>query len=424
MLLPVFQQLRAQETAAVEADALKILNDAFAYYQSTPVQFTSKSEIIQEMGARRNEMVITQSITAAKGAVSVVGTSEKMPTPGVFFGDGVATVVFADEKSYVQVEGLESFKAAYESADLGYDAGSGANSLVGATPSTALFESLFVADAQGRGALLGSLKVDGEEVVAGTSGHRLSGVIKANPAGLPIEDASVPFTMVVAKGDAPILLSYTPDNSLLIAEFTKDKPQLGELKVTMNCSFSDWKTGADVEVEQLKLPDVAGFEKYTKFGDLIAAMQGGGGQDAGTLKGKPAPDFELATADGGTFKLSAEKGKSVVILDFWATWCGPCVKAMPIIDKVAREYAAKGVKLVAVNLRETEAEVKAFMEQHKLAPMVVMDRDGGTAEQYLVTGIPQTVIIGKDGNVAQVHVGLIPGLEEQLKSELDALVAP
>ena len=344
---------------AVQPDAIKLLEDAFAFYQSHPVQFTSKSEITQEIGARKNEMVISQRITAANGSIAVVGITPDAPSPTVHFEDETATVIFDQEKSYVQLSGLKSFNDAYHSPDLGFDAQMGENTLVGATPGTALFEKLIATDARGRRDLITSLKIDGEKVVSGTPGKRLVGTIKTNPVGLPIENASVPFELVIAAGNTPLLLSYQPDNTALIDAFAQSRPQLGALKVTMNCSFTDWKTGADVDVSQLKLPDISGFKKYATFDDLLVAMRNGGVGDPNELKGKPAPDFELATADGGTFKLSDEKGKNIIVLDFWATWCGPCIQAMPIIEKVTKAYAAKGVKLVAVNLRETEAEVAA-----------------------------------------------------------------
>lgn len=415
---------QAQDSAAVDSAAFKVLDDAFTFYESNPIQFQSLNAITQIMGERRNEMEIAQRVTSSPAGFTVIGTSEDFPAPLVHFSNGTATVVFEREKSYIQIEGVKDLKAAFESADLGYDASVGENSLLGATPGVSFFQKLFAAGAEGRKSLITSLKLGEEKVVSGTAGHLLSGQIKANPVGLPVENAVIPFEMVIGKGDTPVLLSYTPDNSALIEDFAKTRPQLGALQVSMDCTYTDWKTGASIDAESLKLPDLTEFKKYNTFGELVAAMQGGGaGGGATELEGKAAPDFELATSDGGKFKLSDEKGKNVVILDFWATWCGPCVKAMPVIDKVAKAFAAKGVKFVAVNLRETEADVKGFMEQHKLAPTVAMDKDGAIATQYMVSGIPQTVIVGKDGNVAKVHVGLLPDLEQQLTKELTALTA-
>jgi thiol-disulfide isomerase/thioredoxin len=142
---------------------------------------------------------------------------------------------------------------------------------------------------------------------------------------------------------------------------------------------------------------------------------------ASALVGKPAPDFELALLDGARFHLAARKGK-IVVLDFWATWCGPCLQAMPQVDRVAHEFAGRGVELVAVNLQEEPKPIRALLERLKLNPTVVLDRDGRVAEQYLASAIPQTVLIDRDGKVARVFVGSSPRLGDDLREALDSLL--
>ena len=79
-----------------------------------------------------------------------------------------------------------------------------------------------------------------------------------------------------------------------------------------------------------------------------------------SLVGKPAPDFRLDMLDGTKFNLADHK-ENVLVLDFWASWCGPCLQVMPQVDKVAREFADQGVKLVAVNLAETPEQIQAAL---------------------------------------------------------------
>jgi thiol-disulfide isomerase/thioredoxin len=149
----------------------------------------------------------------------------------------------------------------------------------------------------------------------------------------------------------------------------------------------------------------------------------GGGGASGTespLVGKPAPDFELELLDGKRFHLADAKGK-VVVLDFWATWCGPCIQAMPQVEKAAGEFDAKDVQLVAVNLQETPQQIKAMLERHQLKiPRVALDRDGGVAERYQANAIPQTVVIGRDGTIARLFVGGGPKFGDQLREAIKA----
>jgi peroxiredoxin len=136
---------------------------------------------------------------------------------------------------------------------------------------------------------------------------------------------------------------------------------------------------------------------------------------------KPAPEFELKDADGKTVRLSDYKGK-VVLLDFWATWCGPCVQAMPQVERAAGEFRDQNVRLIAVNLQETAEQVTAMLERQKLHVTVALDRDGVVAENYKAAAIPQTVIINRDGNVARLFVGGGPHLEDQLKEAIKAVL--
>lgn len=137
------------------------------------------------------------------------------------------------------------------------------------------------------------------------------------------------------------------------------------------------------------------------------------------LVGKPAPDFnlELLASGGKKFHLADHKGK-VVILDFWATWCGPCLQTMPLVEKVAHEFEAEGVQLIAVNLEESAKQITSTLERHKLQVTVAMDIDGVAATKYQATAIPQTVIIDREGNVARLFVGGGPKLADQLREAL------
>ncbi|PQO29067.1 TlpA family protein disulfide reductase [Blastopirellula marina] len=159
---------------------------------------------------------------------------------------------------------------------------------------------------------------------------------------------------------------------------------------------------------------------------LFAQDDGGGGGanpgNSSSLVGNPAPDFTLDLLDGeDKFTLSKQQG-SVVVLDFWATWCGPCIQAMPQIDGVVKEFEDQGVKLIGVNMQEDRQSIKSLLERIKLSPTVVLDIDGATAEKYQVTAIPQTVIIDRQGKVANLFVGGGPQFAGQLREALKKVV--
>jgi thiol-disulfide isomerase/thioredoxin len=148
------------------------------------------------------------------------------------------------------------------------------------------------------------------------------------------------------------------------------------------------------------------------------------GASAGTdspMVGKDAPDFQLDLLGGKKFHLADNKGK-VIVLDFWATWCGPCLQAMPQIDRATHDFADKGVQLIAVNLQETPAQITALLDRLKLNPTVALDRDGVVAARYGASAIPQTVIIDREGKVARLFIGAGPQFEAQLREALQSLM--
>ena len=133
--------------------------------------------------------------------------------------------------------------------------------------------------------------------------------------------------------------------------------------------------------------------------------------------GKPAAEFSLAVLDGKGRKVSlaAQKGK-VVVLDFWATWCGPCRRWMPIVAKLEKETEGKGVKFFAVNLREPPATVRAYVREQKVEVPVLMDADGKVGTAYGARSIPLTVVVGRDGKIVRTLLGVHP--EEDLRDAL------
>ena len=124
--------------------------------------------------------------------------------------------------------------------------------------------------------------------------------------------------------------------------------------------------------------------------------------------------------DGNTVKLADLKG-SVFILDFWATWCGPCRAAMPSLNALYEKHKAAGLKVYIVNQQEPKEKVAKFVESNKLTMTPLLDLKAIVGKKYHVNGIPTTVVIGRDGMVKQVHVGFGGNLDE-LDKEIEGLL--
>ena len=160
------------------------------------------------------------------------------------------------------------------------------------------------------------------------------------------------------------------------------------------------------------------------LGTGLVQAQAGGDASPTDLEGKAAPAVSLETLDGKDVKLADMKGK-VVLVDFWATWCSHCLKSLPHVQEMSRDkaLAAKGLVVWAVNAREAPEKVTPFMQQNKYSFTVPMDAGGDVMKSYHVTGIPTTVVIGRDGTVKKAFVGYGPDSAEQIKAAVDQALA-
>lgn len=121
---------------------------------------------------------------------------------------------------------------------------------------------------------------------------------------------------------------------------------------------------------------------------------------------KPAPDFTLKDADGKSVKLSDYRGK-VVLLNFWATWCGPCQLEIPWFIDFEQQYQSQGLEIIGVSMDdEGWPVIKPFVASHKMNYRVLLGNDSVTQLYGGIDSLPTTFLIDRQGRVAKVHVGL------------------
>ncbi|HVK89404.1 MAG TPA: redoxin domain-containing protein [Kofleriaceae bacterium] len=122
------------------------------------------------------------------------------------------------------------------------------------------------------------------------------------------------------------------------------------------------------------------------------------------LEGRPAPAFAAAQLSGPhSAKLDDLRG-NVIVLDFWATWCGPCQFTMPVLERWQSTYGPKGLRVVGVS-SEDLPDIQAFLAAHRFGYTIAHDVDARISQAYLVTGVPTLVVIDRTGVVRLVHLG-------------------
>ena len=136
--------------------------------------------------------------------------------------------------------------------------------------------------------------------------------------------------------------------------------------------------------------------------------------------GDRARDFEEKTLRGDTLKLSQLRGK-VVLVDFWASWCEPCKKELPVLAKLAPRLKEKGVEIVAINIDEKKANAEAFMKEHGLNLTVVYDKDHKIVGQWEPPKMPTSFVVDRSGVIRAINAGFDSGDESKLEKQLTAI---
>lgn len=134
-----------------------------------------------------------------------------------------------------------------------------------------------------------------------------------------------------------------------------------------------------------------------------------------------APDFTLRTIDGQNLRLQEQRGQ-VVLVNFWATWCGPCRQEMPHLNRLYEKYRASGFQLLGVNVDEDPRSAAALATKLGVKFPVLPDGDKKVSKLYDLSAMPQTVLIDRDGRVRYLHRGYKEGYENTYDQQIRELL--
>jgi peroxiredoxin len=249
--------------------------------------------------------------------------------------------------------------------------------------------------------------------------------IAKSPADITIDGKAYP-ALLLTNDHETLTLALDPQTSLVrratfdIAKAMKKRGAQDVAKAVLTMDYGTTTPGVETKAEQFAWAPPPGARD-------VATVQtpGEGDLPALAMVGKPAPDFSLKDLNGKEVKLTDLKG-NVWVLDYWATWCPPCVAAMPSLNELAGDMKQQGVKVVAMNADEEKDLVAGFINSRKLNNLIVLlDPESKVGEQYKANELlPTTMVIGKDGTIRKVITTGGSQTEKDLKAAIqDALRA-
>jgi peroxiredoxin len=139
------------------------------------------------------------------------------------------------------------------------------------------------------------------------------------------------------------------------------------------------------------------------------------------MEGQKAPDFALKSSTGENLRLSEYRG-DVVMINFWATWCGPCRQEMPLLDELYNRYQRVGFNLLGVNIDDDSRRAMQMAEELGIDFPVLFDAAKEVSRLYEVEAMPVTVLVDREGTVRYVHHGYKPGYEDKYLDQIRSLL--
>ncbi|HIE22918.1 MAG TPA: DUF2092 domain-containing protein [Candidatus Korarchaeota archaeon] len=250
------------------------------------------------------------------------------------------------------------------------------------------------------------VKLVGEEIVEGTKMHHII-----------LYQEEMDIDLWIDAGDY-LIRKVRMDMSKIMEKQKEIMPGLADMKMILEELHSDVRIAEDI-------PDTRFIFKAPEGARETDDLFGGFGPPAepSPLVGKETEDFTLEGFEEGVLIHPMDHKGKVIMLDFWATWCGPCRKDLPVLQRIYEKYKDKEFVFIAVNAMEDREKVEEFIKKGNHTFPVALDKDGKVGELYKVEAYPTLILIGKDGKIQKVHTGYMPGLKKRLEKDLNLLLA-
>ena len=399
----------ATTPAEVTTDARKELDairDAYRSLTTLRLAGTISSDIEVGGEARKDRATFEASFSGKSEAMGKFRHASRDAAEGSTPGREDVVVGSSGQKLYVH----QPSRRFYRSADApttrptGAELGEDVNALLaGQNPSL----------------LLAVVNDAAAEVLEGATKAEKGPDIRIGESGFPALKATMPkgVEMTIAVDPATHLLRQVTTS---LAGSLREQGQPDVSRVLITVDYTTVEPGPAIADDQFAWAAPLGAKDVTNRANSRALAGAAGSPEAAVaaLEGKPAPDFTLKGMDGKDVKLSALKG-SVVLLDFWATWCGPCVESMPKLNKLYEGKKGSGLKAFAVNAKEEKEDVEAFVKETSLTIPVLLDSEGKVYEQYKLPGLPVTMVVDKEGVVKRAVLGARPKDHEAIENAVE-----
>lgn len=402
---------------ADEAKAREILNRLTAFYRGLEA-FEVESVMTTSMKNPQLVEPLTQELRQ----------TYKVKRPGQFVlesrGDGMLFsapnaylddwqgVLLLEGQGRIEAGGVATPAAFLRNPAFGFNPNAGGNIVFDQNIGLSFLNKLLFADVgQGWERDLKSVTLVGESVINDVKVDQLALTTETHQFG---EAATMVLNIWVQQGKEPFLLRLKPDLSNLFSQ----GDGAPEMEVGMLGEWHSWNTKPSFKEDTFKAPKAD--DEMPVFPSFEAMMQAqtAAQNPALALTSTEAKAFTLKDLDGEEFQLSKHRGKEVVVLAFWGSWLSPEAEVLTALASIEKQLKDAPVEIVAVNVGEEEARVRAYLDEKKLGLRVVIDAEQKVAPLYEVRAVPQTVVIGKDGEIFQVHIGSDEAFEEELLREL------